>query len=106
MLQLGHTTVGYVMMQMVVAHGGRCSERLIFGDISDGGQDDLARISSVRHFLQEDRMQSLRCSIMTLLPKPCSYSYIILSDLRRTQLELKNDGRISAIETKEVVFFL
>ncbi|CAM6084023.1 unnamed protein product [Calypogeia fissa] len=47
MLQLGHTTVGYVMMQMVVAHGGRCAERLVFGDISDGGQDDLARISSL-----------------------------------------------------------
>ncbi|KAL2635062.1 hypothetical protein R1flu_006541 [Riccia fluitans] len=48
MLQLGHTTVGYVKMQMVVAHGGRCAERLVFGeDISDGGQDDLARISSM-----------------------------------------------------------
>ncbi|KAL3692806.1 hypothetical protein R1sor_006457 [Riccia sorocarpa] len=48
MLQLGHTTVGYVKMQMVVAHGGRCAERIVFGeDISDGGQDDLGRISSM-----------------------------------------------------------
>lgn len=48
MLQLGYTTVGYVKMQMVVAHGGRCAERLVYGEnISDGGQDDLARISAV-----------------------------------------------------------
>ncbi|KAG6543383.1 hypothetical protein Mapa_015297 [Marchantia paleacea] len=48
MLQLGYTTVGYVKMQMVVAHGGRCAERLVYGEnISDGGQDDLARISAM-----------------------------------------------------------
>eukprot|EP00249_Psilotum_nudum_P021796 c28250_g1_i1 orf=123-3467(+) len=47
MLLKGYTTVGYLKMQMVVAHGGRCAERLVFGDVSDGGQDDLARISKL-----------------------------------------------------------
>ncbi|RVW37813.1 ATP-dependent zinc metalloprotease FTSH 12, chloroplastic [Vitis vinifera] len=31
-------------MQMVVAHGGRCAERVVFGDeITDGGRDDLRK---------------------------------------------------------------
>lgn len=48
MVQMGYPTVGYLKMQMVVAHGGRCAEQLIFGDdITDGGRDDLARISSI-----------------------------------------------------------
>jgi len=48
MLQQGYTTVGYLRMQMVVAHGGRCAERVLFGeDVSDGGQDDLAKITQV-----------------------------------------------------------
>lgn len=48
MLQQGYTTVGYLRMQMVVAHAGRCAERVLFGeDISDGGQDDLAKITQV-----------------------------------------------------------
>lgn len=47
-LAKGYTTVGYLKMQMVVAHGGRCAERLVYGvDITDGGQDDLARISRI-----------------------------------------------------------
>lgn len=48
MVHQGHTTVGYLRMQMVVAHGGRCAERILFGDnVSDGGQDDLQKISGV-----------------------------------------------------------
>ena len=47
-LSSGYTTVGYLKMHMVVAHGGRCAERLVFGDdITDGGQDDLMKISKV-----------------------------------------------------------
>ena len=35
-------------MQMVVAHGGRCAERIVFGDdITDGGRDDLEKITKV-----------------------------------------------------------
>lgn len=48
MIGKGYTTVGYLKMQMVVAHGGRCAEHIVFGgDITDGGQDDLARISKI-----------------------------------------------------------
>lgn len=48
MLSKSYTTVGYLKMHIVVTHGGRCAERLVFGDdITDGGQDDLARISRV-----------------------------------------------------------
>lgn len=39
-------------MQMVVAHGGRCAERVVFGDdLSDGGTDDLEKITKVVHVL-------------------------------------------------------
>lgn len=52
MVHQGHTTVGYLRMQMVVAHGGRCAERILNGDnVSDGGQDDLQKISAVRIFI-------------------------------------------------------
>lgn len=48
MVHQGHTTVGYLHMQMVVAHGGRCAERILCGEnISDGGQDDLQKISGI-----------------------------------------------------------
>jgi len=48
MVDQGYTTFGYMMMQMVVAHGGRCAERIVFGDdISDGGSDDLEKITKV-----------------------------------------------------------
>lgn len=48
MVHEGYPTIGYLKMQMVVAHGGRCAEELIFGDdITDGGRDDLERISSI-----------------------------------------------------------
>lgn len=48
MVDQGYTTFGYMKMQMVVAHGGRCAERLIFGnDITDGGKDDLEKITKV-----------------------------------------------------------
>ncbi|RVW68839.1 ATP-dependent zinc metalloprotease FTSH 12, chloroplastic [Vitis vinifera] len=46
MLDQGYTTFGYMKMQMVVAHGGRCAERVVFGDeITDGGRDDLEKIT-------------------------------------------------------------
>lgn len=32
MVDQGYTTFGYMMMQMVVAHRGRCAERVVFGD--------------------------------------------------------------------------
>uniref|UniRef100_F6I425 Peptidase M41 domain-containing protein n=1 Tax=Vitis vinifera TaxID=29760 RepID=F6I425_VITVI len=33
---------------MVVAHGGRCAERVVFGDeITDGGRDDLEKITKI-----------------------------------------------------------
>ncbi|XP_057453305.1 ATP-dependent zinc metalloprotease FTSH 12, chloroplastic [Lotus japonicus] len=48
MVDQGYTTFGYMMMQMVVAHGGRCAERLVFGDdITDGGRDDLEKITKI-----------------------------------------------------------
>ncbi|GAY42487.1 hypothetical protein CUMW_067240 [Citrus unshiu] len=44
----GYTTFGYLKMQMVVAHGGRCAERLVFGDdVTDGGKDDLEKITKI-----------------------------------------------------------
>lgn len=44
----GYTTFGYMKMQMVVAHGGRCAERIVFGDdITDGGVDDLEKITKI-----------------------------------------------------------
>ena len=37
MIDQGYTTFGYLKMQMVVAHGGRCAERLVHGeDVTDG----------------------------------------------------------------------
>jgi cell division protease FtsH len=48
MVDQGYTTFGYMMMQMVVAHGGRCAERVVFGDdVTDGGVDDLEKITKV-----------------------------------------------------------
>ncbi|XP_073149013.1 ATP-dependent zinc metalloprotease FTSH 12, chloroplastic [Henckelia pumila] len=44
----GYTTFGYLQMQMVVAHGGRCAERIAYGDdITDGGRDDLEKITKI-----------------------------------------------------------
>ncbi|KAJ1698390.1 hypothetical protein LUZ63_006902 [Rhynchospora breviuscula] len=44
----GYMTLGYMQMQMVVAHGGRCAERIVFGDdITDGGKDDLEKITKI-----------------------------------------------------------
>ncbi|KAK9152476.1 hypothetical protein Syun_010785 [Stephania yunnanensis] len=44
----GYTTFGYLKMQMVVAHGGRCAERIVFGDdVTDGGRDDLEKITKI-----------------------------------------------------------
>ncbi|XP_004516246.1 ATP-dependent zinc metalloprotease FTSH 12, chloroplastic isoform X1 [Cicer arietinum] len=48
MVDQGYTTFGYLKMQMVVAHGGRCAERVVFGDdITDGGRDDLEKITKI-----------------------------------------------------------
>lgn len=48
MVDQGYTTFGYMMMQMVVAHGGRCAERVVFGDdVTDGGVDDLEKITKI-----------------------------------------------------------
>ncbi|CAI9088033.1 OLC1v1022262C3 [Oldenlandia corymbosa var. corymbosa] len=48
MVDQGYTTFGYMKMQMVVAHGGRCAERIVYGDdITDGGQDDLEKITKI-----------------------------------------------------------
>ncbi|EPS74203.1 hypothetical protein M569_00544, partial [Genlisea aurea] len=48
MVDQGYTTFGYMQMQMIVAHGGRCAERIVFGDdITDGGSDDLERITKI-----------------------------------------------------------
>lgn len=48
MVDQGYTTFGYLKMQMVVAHGGRCAEHVIFGeDITDGGRDDLEKITKI-----------------------------------------------------------
>ncbi|CAL1409381.1 unnamed protein product [Linum trigynum] len=48
MMDQGYTTFGYMKMQMVVSHGGRCAERLVLGnDITDGGSDDLEKITKI-----------------------------------------------------------
>ncbi|XXG69002.1 hypothetical protein AAC387_Pa06g1970 [Persea americana] len=48
MVDQGYTTFGYMKMQMVVAHGGRCAECIVFGDdITDGGRDDLEKITKI-----------------------------------------------------------
>ncbi|OWM81080.1 ATP-dependent zinc metalloprotease FTSH 12, chloroplastic [Punica granatum] len=48
MVDQGYTTFGYMKMQMVVAQGGRCAERVIFGDdVTDGGKDDLEKITKI-----------------------------------------------------------
>ncbi|KAK7257004.1 hypothetical protein RIF29_30663 [Crotalaria pallida] len=48
MVDQGYTTFGYMKMQMVVAHGGRCAERVVFGDdVTDGGTDDLVKITKI-----------------------------------------------------------
>ncbi|CAI5462303.1 unnamed protein product [Closterium sp. Yama58-4] len=49
MLLKGSTSVGYLHMQMVVAHGGMCAERLVFGNdhVTDNGQDDLMKLSQI-----------------------------------------------------------
>ncbi|KAJ7948980.1 ATP-dependent zinc metalloprotease FTSH 12, chloroplastic [Quillaja saponaria] len=48
MVDQGYTTFGYMKMQMVVAHGGRCAECVVYGDdITDGGSDDLEKITKI-----------------------------------------------------------
>nr|QKY65079.1 FTSH protease 12 [Passiflora auriculata] len=46
-----YKSFGYLLMQMVVTHGGRCAERIVFGDdvtdITDGGSDDLRKITKI-----------------------------------------------------------
>lgn len=72
MLQLGYTTVGYLKMQMVVAHGGRCAERILNGpDITDGGQDDLVKISKV-----VDCVRVSFLYLFSIMPVNAIFSYI------------------------------
>ncbi|KAJ4977147.1 hypothetical protein NE237_002253 [Protea cynaroides] len=48
MIDKGYTTFGYMKMQMIVSQGGRCAERIVFGDdITDGGRDDLEKITKI-----------------------------------------------------------
>ncbi|CAN6444018.1 unnamed protein product [Victoria cruziana] len=47
MIDQGYTTFGYMKMQMIVAHGGRCAEQIVFGDVTDYGQDDLEKITRI-----------------------------------------------------------
>nr|GEZ26357.1 ATP-dependent zinc metalloprotease FTSH 12, chloroplastic [Tanacetum cinerariifolium] len=46
MVDQGYTTFGYMMMQMAVAHGGRCDERVVFGE---GGAEYIRGLSKNRH---------------------------------------------------------
>nr|QKY65085.1 FTSH protease 12 [Passiflora tenuiloba] len=47
-LEQDYKSFGYLLMQMVVAHGGRCAERIVFGDdVTDGGSDDLRKITKI-----------------------------------------------------------
>ncbi|GAB2222867.1 hypothetical protein Droror1_Dr00016998 [Drosera rotundifolia] len=66
-LNRGYTTVGYMMMQMVVAHGGRCSEQLVFGDdITDGGNDDLLKLTQIaREMVIRPRNDRLGAAVLT-----------------------------------------
>ncbi|KAD4178681.1 hypothetical protein R6Q59_022335 [Mikania micrantha] len=67
MVDQGYTTFGYMMMQMVVAHGGRCAERVVFGDdITDGGVDDLEKITKIaREMLISPRNSRLGFATLT-----------------------------------------
>ena len=48
MVDQGYTTFGYMPMQMAVAQGGHCAERVVFGDDeTDGGRNDLEKITKV-----------------------------------------------------------
>ncbi|TXG71327.1 hypothetical protein EZV62_006262 [Acer yangbiense] len=60
MVDQGYTTFGYMKMQMVVAHGGRCAERVVFGDdVTDGGRDDLEKITKYIEETEELAMNAL-----------------------------------------------
>ncbi|KAK0596437.1 hypothetical protein LWI29_015699 [Acer saccharum] len=61
MVDQGYTTFGYMKMQMVVAHGGRCAERVVFGDdVTDGGKDDLEKITKYIEETEELAMNALK----------------------------------------------
>ena len=51
----GFTTVAYLRMQMVVAHGGRCAEHIVFGaaNVTDNASDDLLKLSRVSERVRE-----------------------------------------------------
>ncbi|KAM3248319.1 ATP-dependent zinc metalloprotease FTSH 12, chloroplastic [Capsicum annuum] len=63
----GYTTFGYMKMQMVVAHGGRCAERIVFGDdITDGGIDDQEKITKIaREMVISSRNSRLGLTALT-----------------------------------------
>ncbi|KAK6123878.1 hypothetical protein DH2020_042369 [Rehmannia glutinosa] len=67
MVDQGYTTFGYLQMQMVVAHGGRCAERIVFGDdITDGGRDDLEKITKIaREMVISPRNRRLGLTALT-----------------------------------------
>nr|QKY65072.1 FTSH protease 12 [Passiflora biflora] len=61
-----YKSFGYLLMQMVVTHGGRCAERIVFGDdITDGGSDDLRKITKElpekETWKQEKKGHHLKC---------------------------------------------
>lgn len=71
MIDQGYTTFGYMKMQMVVAHGGRCAERVVFGeDITDGGKDDIEKITKVTEALCN------RYYLQLYYLFPCLFSYL------------------------------
>ncbi|CAA2973370.1 ATP-dependent zinc metalloprotease FTSH 12, chloroplastic [Olea europaea subsp. europaea] len=48
MVDQGYTIFSCMQMQMVVAHGGHCAERIVFGDeITNGKRDDLEKITKI-----------------------------------------------------------
>lgn len=65
MVDQGYTTFGYMKMQMVVAHGGRCAEQIVFGDdFTDGGRDDLEKITRVWKIVFHSRNYNSLCFLI------------------------------------------
>ncbi|KAL6334582.1 hypothetical protein AAG906_019084 [Vitis piasezkii] len=58
-------------MQMVVAHCGRCAERVVFGDeITDGGRDDLEKITKPKNSRLGLTALTKRVGLMDRLDSP------------------------------------
>ncbi|KAK8318035.1 hypothetical protein V6Z12_A13G148900 [Gossypium hirsutum] len=89
MVDQGYTTFGYMKMQMVVAHGGRCAERVVFGDdITDGGRDDLEKITKYIEETEELAINALKDNrhILDMIAK-----------------ELLEKSRITGLEVEEKI---